>query len=425
MLQNGASQLVKIAGAMSLSALTAWMYCVEGLVSMAKPVEEKREPRPAQEQEKRPRENKPGPTNPTESTPDCSLTGPPTVPRLCALRGQTMAGGPMDGPWNGAEFQGMPTGHTDRWRNLPGGWHVRVHGRLRSRLYYPIHTTTPVSCEDLEPERTTVIWHCPNGRPWTRAIYRDACGFGSQPNPGVDHGKGFTFFRIREGNQAGGNSSGLPRLRPDVVTWSFDDEPLPPPVHQGGVSSAHPPPAGVPPTARGDGFRAPTAKMGGYQAPVGPAADPPRGRPGPGERGRAVFGKGSPPSSSRGEVTAAGRTTMGAGPMGVIPVGSPEPSRDGGNPLLASLRAVRTSAENPGDPSSLSLGSTSIPGAWTAGGDPGVATPKGSVAKSCFGTQRSLGEFCPWAATEMLLSWHRGVRWHFDTHKSRSVSTGR
>ena len=72
---------------------------------------------------------------------------------------------------------------------------------------------------------------------------------------------------------------------------------------------------------------------------------------------------------------------MGAGPMGVIPVGSPEQSRDGGNPLLASLRAARIS-ENPGGPSSSSLGSTSIPGAWTASGDPGVATPRGSVAKS-------------------------------------------
>ena len=381
MLQHGANRLVKTAGAVSLSALTAWMCCMEGLASMAKPVEEKKEPRPAQEQEKRPRENEPGPTNPTESTHDCSLTGSLTVPRLCAFRGQAMAGGPMDGPWNGAEFQGMPTGSNDRWRSLPGGWWVRVHGGLRSRLYHPVHTTTPVRCEDLEPERTTVIWHCPNGRPWTRVIHRDAWGFGSQPIPGVEQWKGFTFFRIREGNQAGGNSSGLPRLRPDVVTWGFDDEPLPPPVHQGGVSSAHPPPAGVPPTPRGDGYRAPTAKMGGYQAPVGPAADPPRGRPGPGERGRAVFGKGAPPSSSHGEVTAAGRTTMGAGPMGVIPVGSPEQSRDGGNPLLASLRAARIS-ENPGGPSSSSLGSTSIPGAWTASGDPGVATPRGSVAKS-------------------------------------------
>ena len=223
MLQHGASRLVKTAGAVSLSALTAWMCCVEGLASMAKPVEEKKEPRPAQEQEKRPRENEPGPTNPTESTHDCSLTGSLTVPRLCAFRGQAMAGGPMDGPWNGAEFQGVPTGSNDRWRNLPGGWWVRVHGGLRSRLYHPVHTTTPVRCEDLEPERTTVIWHCPNGRPWTRVIHRDAWG--------------------------------------------------------------------------------------------------------------------------------------------------------------GSLRAARIS-ENPGGPSSSSQGSTSIPGAWTASGDPGVATPRGSVAKS-------------------------------------------
>jgi hypothetical protein len=34
-------------------------------------------------------------------------------------------------------------------------------------------------------------------------------------------------------------------------------------------------------------------------------------------------------------VTAAGRTTLGAGPMGVIPVGGPEaPQEEGGNPLF-------------------------------------------------------------------------------------------
>jgi hypothetical protein len=70
MLQHGANRLVKTAGAVSLSALTAWMCCMEGLASIAKPVEEKKESRPAQEQEKRPRENQPGPTNPTESTHD-------------------------------------------------------------------------------------------------------------------------------------------------------------------------------------------------------------------------------------------------------------------------------------------------------------------------------------------------------------------
>ena len=42
LLQNGASQLVITAGAVSLSALTAWMCCMEGLASMAKPVEETR-----------------------------------------------------------------------------------------------------------------------------------------------------------------------------------------------------------------------------------------------------------------------------------------------------------------------------------------------------------------------------------------------
>ena len=234
-----ASSLVKTAGAVSLSALTAWMCCMEGLASMAKPVEEKKEPRPAQNQEKRPRENEPGPTNPTEPTSDCSLTGSPIVPRLCAVRG-AMAAGSWSGPWDDAEFQSLPTGSSDRWRSLTGGWWVRVHGGLRSRLYHPVHTSTPVRCEDLEPERTTVIWHCTGGRPWTRQVHCDHWGFGSQPVPGVGQWKGFTFFRIKEGDQSGANSSGLPRIRPDVVTWS--EENLPPMVKQGGMSSAYPPP---------------------------------------------------------------------------------------------------------------------------------------------------------------------------------------
>jgi hypothetical protein len=49
-LQNGASQLVKTAGAVSLSALTAWMCCHEGLASMVSMKKENSETRPAQEE---------------------------------------------------------------------------------------------------------------------------------------------------------------------------------------------------------------------------------------------------------------------------------------------------------------------------------------------------------------------------------------
>ena len=146
-LQNGANQLVKTAGAVSLSALTAWMCCHEGLASMVNMKKENSETRPAQEHHKRPREHEPGPieTSTGDYATHCSLTGSSAVtPRLCALGGHAMAGGDPQGPWDSVEFQGMPTGNSDRWRSLVGGWYCRVHGGLRSRLFHPVHTSTPV-----------------------------------------------------------------------------------------------------------------------------------------------------------------------------------------------------------------------------------------------------------------------------------------
>ena len=289
-----------------------------------------------------------------------------------------MAGGDPQGPWNSAEFQGMPTGNSDRWRSLVCGWYCRVHGGLRSRLFHPVHTSTPVRPEDLEAERVTVIWHCPGGRPWTRMIHQDFWGLGGQPIPGVDQWKGYTFFRVREGDQAGGNSSGLPRIRPDIVTWS-DEGPLPPMAKQGGMSSAYlPPGAGAAPWPKADGYCRPTPKTGRYQAPAGAEGDRPRGRPGPGPRGRAAMGTGGPIDDREvGQMTSAGSMSMGAGPMGVIPTGAGD--RPGGNPLLASLRmAMRPPEQNPGGLASSS--STVIPGDWATRGDPGLITPRGSVA---------------------------------------------
>ena len=299
-----------------------------------------------------------------------------------------MAGEVPQGPWNSVEFQGMPTGNSDRWRSLVGGWYCRVHGGLRSRLFHPVHTSTPVRPEDLEAERVTVVWHCPGGRPWTRMIHQDFWSLGGQPIPGVEQWKGYTFFRVREGNQSGGNSSGLPRTRPDIVVWG-DEDPLPPMAKQGGMSSAYPPPgagagAGATPAPKADGYRQPTPKTGRYQAPTGASGDLPRGRPGPGHRGKAAMGTGAGPISpvEEGRMTAAGRTTMGAGPMGTIPVGAvgADGAESGGNPLLASLRlTMRPPEMNPGGPASSS--SPVIPGEWSTGGNPpGLVTPRGSVA---------------------------------------------
>ena len=256
------------------------------------------------------------------------------MPRLCAVRG-AMAAGSWSGPWDDAEFQSLPTGSSDRWQNLLGGWWVRIHGGLRSRLYHPVHTSTPVRCEDLEPERTTVVWHCTGGRPWTRQVHCDHWGFGSQPVPGVGQWKGFTFFRIKEGNQSGSNSSGLPRIRPDVVTWT--DEDLPPMAKQGGMSSAYPPPgAGASTESEADpsvpfehgmvqpGKKPPPvawfqrqnmepwmarmakpAAIPGHHAPPGPPA---AGPPPPGKAGELPAG---PPPSTSGHV---GTPGAGAAP---------------------------------------------------------------------------------------------------------------
>ena len=63
--------------------------------------------------------------------------------------------------------------------------------------------------------------------------------------------------------------------------------------------------------------------------------------------------------------------------MGVIPTGAGD--RPGENPLLASLRvAMRPPEQNPGGLASSS--STVIPGEWATRGDPGLITPRGSVA---------------------------------------------
>ena len=150
-------------------------------------------------------------------------------------------------------------------------------------------------------------------------IHQDFWGLGGQPIPGVEQWKGYTFFRVREGNQSGGNSSGLPRIRPDIVVWG-DEDPLPPMAKQGGMSSAYPPPgagAGATPAPKADGYRQPTPKTGRYQAPTGASGDLPRGRPGPGHRGKAAMGIGAGPidPGEEGRMTAAGRTTMGAGPI--------------------------------------------------------------------------------------------------------------
>ena len=88
MLQKGTSSVVKTAGAVTLAALTALMCCHEGLATMAKGMDEKTNPRPVQEKEKRSNENERDPTRAnscdysTDSSPEGSLGAlSPTRPR--------------------------------------------------------------------------------------------------------------------------------------------------------------------------------------------------------------------------------------------------------------------------------------------------------------------------------------------------------
>ena len=65
--------------------------------------------------------------------------------------------------------------------------------------------------------------------------------------------------------------------------------------------------------------------------------------------------------------------------MGVIPTGALSDEAGGGSPLLRASMAP--TARNPGGPSSSSAGCTTIPGEWTTtAADPGLVTPRGSVA---------------------------------------------
>ena len=194
-LQNGASQLVKTAGAISLSALTAWMCCHEGLASIANTKKENSEPRPAQEKEKSLREHEPRPVkgDARENEPAlqhevrdheptsfyCSPKGSPAAPRLCAVRAPSL--GPT--PWESVEFNQPPcAANDDLWISLNGGWE--------------------------------------------RAVQEDQWFHGQVPPqlPVTGQWRGWTFFRLEESPQNGHNSSSVTRIQPDVLVWTPDNE---------------------------------------------------------------------------------------------------------------------------------------------------------------------------------------------------------
>ena len=310
------------------------MCLQKGLASKVKGWEEKTQSRPAEEHEKRSRGNEPDPprSNPSDFAMHSSLTGSPLdVPRLCAVGAPAMS--QNRGPWNEQAFQNPPArSNTDRWVTLTGGFYCRVHGGFRSRLFHPVHSSTPIRPEDLEPWRTTVLWHGPN---MERLVHHDMWGLGSAPIPGVQgQWIGYTFVRVAEGNQYGQSSSGRPRIHPEILTWTPAEER--PRDVQAGISSAHQRRGGSLSGRVQGGYQ--PAENNGRGLPSGDAGAV-RGRPGPEARGRvAMESMGTSRFGGQaGAGTAGGPMTIGAGPMGVIPTGAPSDDAGGVNPLLASL----------------------------------------------------------------------------------------
>ena len=245
MLQKGTSSVVKTAGAVTLAALTALMCCHEGLATMAKGMDEKTNPRPVQEQEKRSNENERDPTraNPCDYSTDSSPEGflgslSPTRPRLMALRAG-WGHGPQ--PWLNREFNQPPYAANDDVWIMMDAWVVRIHRSLRTRRFHPVHRSCPVRINDLEPQRVSVIWWS-GPRGWEKSIQHDEWGTGNaDPDPPVQgQWRGWTFFRLAESNQVGASSSNVRRLQPDVVTWTpqYEDAPYPMPVQMGRSSSS-------------------------------------------------------------------------------------------------------------------------------------------------------------------------------------------
>ena len=160
------------------------------------------------------RENEPTPFN-------GSPEGSPVVPRLCAMRAPRNAM-----PWDAPEFNQPPyAANDDVWISMQRGWVVRIHRSLRTRLFHPVHRSCPVPVADLEPNRFTVIWWSgPYG--WERTVQEDTwlAGQSSPLPPVTGPWRGWTLFRLSESDQDGRNSSGMPRIQPDVITWTPDPE---------------------------------------------------------------------------------------------------------------------------------------------------------------------------------------------------------
>ena len=148
--------------------------------------------------------------------------GSSAIPRLSALRAD-LTYGPR--PWEAPEFNQPPhAANDDLWITMGGGWVVRIHRSLRSRLFHPVHRSCPVRTEDLEAQRVSVIWWS-GDHGWEKSVQHDNWYLGQvPPQPPVSgQWRGWTFFRLRESSQGGGSSSQQPRIQPDTLVWTPEE----------------------------------------------------------------------------------------------------------------------------------------------------------------------------------------------------------
>ena len=95
-------------------------------------------------------------------------------------------------PWEIRRFQTIPRASKDQWdlSLWSQGWLVRAHHKSRVMYYQPIHSTTPVDCGTLAPERVTVK---------IQPVHQIIEDQWTQPTRARSEQAwmGYTFFRVR------------------------------------------------------------------------------------------------------------------------------------------------------------------------------------------------------------------------------------
>jgi hypothetical protein len=197
MVYPGISRVTKVAGAVGIAALTAFLACGKEMIKFvrrrenSKPTEYKTiGPTTTLETEGKDPEPIPGSYN--------SQEGSLGAPKLRIVRANPTLG-PQ--PWISNDFMKPPyPSNDDVWIQVAGGWAVRIYRILRTRRIYPVHKSCPMRIGDLEPHHISVIWWS-GPRGWERVVQHDEWGVGNAmpaaPVQGTGVG-GLSFASLRQ-----------------------------------------------------------------------------------------------------------------------------------------------------------------------------------------------------------------------------------